>query len=230
MPPDDRNLKISRTVQRKRDIRQDLISRDLQAIEKRARSDKNILRTLSSMLYDKESLVRWRAIEALGRASKIIAENDLGKIRRQIRRILWLMNDESGGICWNGPEAIGEIVYNIPTLIYEYGPIIISFLDEGPFEVGTRRAIWRIGALGPEVFKESRAAIIESLESSIPEMRAFSIKALNALVDNSARETVKVLKNDLSSVEIYDFVTGELKETAVKVFAREYLERLDKSG
>ena len=229
MPADNPDPKISRTAQRKRDIRQDLINRDLQALEKKARSDKSILRTLSSMLYDKELLVRWRSIEALGRASKIIAEYEVEKIRRQIRRILWLMNDESGGLCWNGPEAIGEIVYNIRGLIYEYGPILISFLSEEPFEAGTRRAISRVGAASPEIFEESIILMVKSLESTVPEVRAFSIKALNALEDTSFYNEVKALKDDLSPVEDYDFITGELKKITVSEFARAYLDRLKKS-
>ncbi|UCE65700.1 MAG: hypothetical protein JSU85_12685, partial [Candidatus Zixiibacteriota bacterium] len=195
MPPNDRNPKISRTVQRKKDIRQDLINRDLQAIETRARSDKNILRTLSSMLYDKEPLVRWLAIEALGRASRIVGETNLDKVRRQIRRILWLMNDESGGLCWNGPEAIGEIIFNIPALIYEYGPILVSFLSEEPFQAGTRQAIARVARINPEIFFKSGISIAASLKDPDPEIRAFSIKALNSLKDTSAYNEVTMLRD-----------------------------------
>jgi len=173
-------------------------------------------------------LVRWRAIEALGRASAIIAETDLEKVRRQIRRILWLMNDESGGICWNGPEAIGEIILHIPGLIYEYGPILISFLGEEPFEAGTRRAIARVAAISPKTFEQSKASIIESLGSPVSEIRGFAINALNALEDTSACDKVKTLKDDLSAVENYDFNTGELKKTTVGEFARLYLDKLKK--
>jgi len=228
MPPDNPGLRISRTVQRKREIRRDLVNRDFQAIEKKAESDKNLLRTLSSVLYDREPLVRWRAIEALGRASAIIAETDLEKVRRQIRRILWLMNDESGGVCWNGPEAIAEIIFNIPTLIYEYGPILISFLSEEPFEACTRKAIARVAAVSPEVFEESKASLVKSLGSAVPEIRGFAIKALYALDDTSAYDEIKALENDTYFLDDYDFETGEIKKTTVGEFARLYLDRLKK--
>ncbi|UCC79879.1 MAG: hypothetical protein JSW64_00565 [Candidatus Zixiibacteriota bacterium] len=204
------------------------MDRDLTALENMAENHKNIMRTLSSLMYDHQPLIRWRAVEVLGRISKIIAGTDPEKVRRQIRRILWLMNDESGGLCWNGPEAIGEIIYNNPVLIYEYGPIITSFLSEEPFEAGTRRAIWRVGSIGPEIFNESKILIIKSLESPIPEMRAFSIEALNSLDDTSAYNRVKMLKNDSSPIEIYDFVKGELKKATVAECSRIYLERLNK--
>jgi len=206
------------------------MDRDFQVIENKARSDKSLLRILSSLLYDQEPLVRWRAIEALGRVSRIMAETDLEKVRRQIRRILWLMNDESGGLCWNGPEAIGEIIFNVPVLIYEYGPILISFLIEEPFEAGTRRVIARVGRKNPEIFSKSGTLIAASLKNPDPELRAFSIKALNSLEDTSAYDEVAMLRDDQSPVEDYDFETGELRKITVGDFARAYLGRLEKSG
>ena len=59
-------LTNSRSISRKEVLRKDLLNRDLSAIEMKAVSGKNILRTLSSLLYDEDSLIRWRAIEALG--------------------------------------------------------------------------------------------------------------------------------------------------------------------
>ena len=136
-------------------IRQSLVNGDLNFIENMAQGGGNVYRTLSSLLYDDDILVRWRAIDGMGKASRIIAGTDIEKVRRQVRRILWLMNDESGGLCWNGPEAIAEIVFNVPSLIEEYGKILISFLAEEPFQAGTRRGIARIGQMEPGLFAES---------------------------------------------------------------------------
>lgn len=221
--------KVSRNVLRKNTIRRLLMDRDLTALENAAGSHKNIMRTLSSLIYDHEPLIRWRAIEALGKASRIVGKTNLDKVRRQIRRILWLMNDESGGLCWNGPEAIGEVIYNNPVLIYEYGPILISFLSEEPFEAGTRRAISRVADMNPEIFSKSAPQIAESLNNPDPEIRAFSIAALNALEDRSAYNSVKTLKDDPSPVENYDFSEGKLQKTAVGEFARLYLNRYKKT-
>lgn len=203
------------------------MNRDLTALENAAGTQKNIMRTLSSLMYDHEPLIRWRAIEALGRASRIAGEANPDKVRRQIRRILWLMNDESGGLCWNGPEAIGEIIYNNPVLIYEYGPILISFLSEEPFEAGTRRAISRVADMNPEIFSKSAALIAESLDNPDPEIRAFSIAALIALGDTSAYNSVRTLKDDTSPVENYDFSEGKFQKTAVGEFARRYLDLIN---
>ncbi len=204
-----------------------MIDRDLTALENIAGSHKNIMRTLSSLMYDHQPLIRWRAVEALGIISKIVAKTDLEKVRRQIRRILWLMNDESGGLCWNGPEAIGEIIYNNPVLIYEYGSVLISFLSEEPFETGTRRAISRVADMNPEIFSKPATLLAESLNDPDPEIRAFSIAALIALEDRSACDSVKTLKDDPSPVENYDFSKGELEKTTVGEFARRYLDHFN---
>jgi hypothetical protein len=225
MSPNRSGDRISRNVRRKNIIRQYLINRDISALQDLARNPTNILRTLSSLLYDREPLVRWRAIEALGKVSKIIFGIDPEKVRRQIRRILWLMNDESGGLCRNGPEAIGEIIYNNPELLDEYGPILISFLDQEPFEAGTRNALARVGGMAPEVFMESVPVIIKSLESRDPYIRGFSVKALLAMNDKSAHDKIKAMIRDYHELDDYDFETGELLRVKESEFAISYLNR-----
>jgi HEAT repeat protein len=215
--------KISRIVHRKNLIRQHLVKRDIPALQNLARGGQNILRTLSSLIFDREPLIRWRAIEALGKVSRIIFGIDPNKVRRQIRRFLWLMNDESGGLCRNGPEAIGEIIYNNPDLLEEYGPILISFLNEEPFEAGTRNALSRIGGIAPEIFEDSIPVIIKSLESGDAYIRGFSIKALQAMNDKSARDKIETMTDDHHKLDDYDFETGEQLKVKVSELAISYL-------
>jgi len=203
------------------------LNRDFPALEAQASGQENILRTLSSLLYDREALVRWRAIEALGKVSKIIFEADPEKVRRQIRRILWLMNDESGGLCRNGPETIGEIVYNIPALIGEYGPVLASFLDEEPFEAGARWAVARIAKIDSAIFKNSISILVKSLDDPDPAVRGFSLKALNELNDLSAIDKLEAIKADSSVFRDYDFNRGIPIEIRVKQYALKYLERME---
>jgi len=114
--------------------------------------NRNPLRPLSSLLFDEDSLIRFRAIEVLGKVAAIEYKKDPERVRRQIGRFLWLMNDESGGICWNAPQAIGEILYNVPDLIPEYGPILTSYFDEEPFEVGSRWGVARAALKNSDTF------------------------------------------------------------------------------
>jgi len=225
MPANKSGDKLSRNVHRKNEIKRFLADRDLPALENLALNHKNILRTLSSLLYDLDPLVRWQAIEALGKVSGIIFAIDPEKVRRQIRRILWLMNDESGGLCRNGPEAIGEIIYNVPVLIEEYGPILVSFLNEEPFEAGTRNALARIGSIAPEILMKSVPVIAKSLDNEDPCIRGFSVKALQAMEDISAHEKIETMTEDHAELDDYDFATGELLRVRVSKLASRYLNR-----
>ena len=69
-----------------------------------------------------------------------------------LRRLIWSLNDESGGIGWGNPEAMGEILARQPALAREYAAILISyvrpgenFLQFGPLQRG---ALWGRGAPG----------------------------------------------------------------------------------
>ena len=67
-----------------------------------------------------------------------------------MRRLMWNLNDESGGIGWRArPEAMGEIVARSERLADEYGHILISYLDpDGNYlehPLLQRGLLWGIG-------------------------------------------------------------------------------------
>ena len=50
-----------------------------------------------------------------------------------MRRFLWMLNDESGGIGWGVPEAMGEVMATNSRLAHEYSHMLVSYtLDDGP--------------------------------------------------------------------------------------------------
>jgi len=184
------------------------------------------MRPLSSLLFDEDELVRWRAIEGLGFAALHEARRDNERVRRQIRRFFWLMNDESGGICWNAPEAIAEILYNVPSLIEEYGLQLPSFFVEEPFERGSRWAVVRLAAREQSVFTATAPALVVSLEDTDGVVRGLSLLGLRALKNRSGRERAAELTGDHYPMKIYDFDSGNLVGTTVGELARTYLASL----
>ena len=88
----------SRVRIRKAAARDLLRERDLAAYRHWAAEDKQVLRTLASLLFESDDLLRWRAIEAIGIATGVVWQQDQESVRRAVRRLFWLMNDESGGI------------------------------------------------------------------------------------------------------------------------------------
>jgi methylated-DNA-[protein]-cysteine S-methyltransferase len=203
-------------VRIRKEAARDLLSRrDLQAYREWATDDKQVLRTLASLLFETDDRLRWRAIEAIGIAAGVVRQRDQESVRHLVRRLFWLMNDESGGICWCAPEAIAEIIVNCPELISEYGKMLATFLIEEPFEAGTRWAISRIGHLKPETFAKKHQLLLDSLESDIPEWRAYSLLALQALKVNIPAGQLDTLRQDGTTVPFYDFTTGELQQFAI---------------
>ena len=211
-------------VRRKAQIKDFLKNRNSHAVTEWARNNNSSLRTLASLLFDPDPLMQWRAIEAMGLLAADIAQNDKEPVRRQIRRLFWLMNDESGGLCWNAPEAIAEIIVNIPGLANEYVPNLFSFMDEEPFEAGVRWAVFRLinGQVDPGFVADHAMKHFEKLEKSLvhdnPRIRAFGVLALKALGHELNADSLIRLSKDDVPVTFYDIHSGTLKIKAVKDF------------
>lgn len=132
-----------------------------------ARKKKRLLSQLTALTYDSDQKISSYAIKASGLAAKIIAERDPEYVRNYLLRLFWLVNDESGGICWRGPELIGEILHHCPQFS-QFFPMLISLLDlekeDAPrFRSGTLWAIGRVAQIDKE-------AMLPALE----EVRFFS--------------------------------------------------------
>ena len=55
-----------------------------------------------------------------------LAEQDMESARVVMRRLMWNLNDESGGIGWGSPEAMGEIMARHSGLAEEYSKISVG--------------------------------------------------------------------------------------------------------
>jgi hypothetical protein len=211
-------------VRRKNLVRNYLAGREKESLATWLESNNSPLRTLASLLFDSDPLIQWRAIEALSMAAKTVAKKDKEAVRRQVRRLFWLMNDESGGLCWNAPEAIAEIIIGVPDLAGEYVPNLFSFMDEEPFEAGVRWAVYRlmteyrdkqaiINYCAPHVGK-----IVDSLDHAGPRIRAYAILALGTLGGELEPSVKARLEKDDALVDFYDIRTGSLRTPAVREF------------
>ncbi len=146
---------------------------------------KRVLGSLVASTYDADPRISWRAIEALGVAASRVAEDDPDHIRQLLRRLLWLINDESGGICWRAPEAMAEILRRQPTLYADYIPIVTLLLvnleeeDLERFRAGVLRAIGRLGGLARDSFQDVAPAVVSALIDSDPQVRGMAVWCLH---------------------------------------------------
>ena len=122
---------------------------------------KQSVNPLFSFFYNKDDLIRWRAVAAMGRVGAGLAESDPEKARVVMRRLMWNLNDESGGIGWGSPEAMGEIMARSPKIASEFRNILVSYIREDgnylEYEMLQRGAVWGVGRLAyarPEIMAD----------------------------------------------------------------------------
>jgi len=191
----------------------------LQPIIEAAKRDRSIIRMLISLVYDKEHLQSWRAIEAIGLASGEIAKTNVDVIRNLSQRFLWMMRDESGNGPGSAPELLGEIVRSTPDTFADIGQIVISFHDEKMLRRGVMRAIWRIVEKRPDLLTMTQTFMEQKLclDDDDADVRAYALMIAGALGLKEFLPVVEKLRNDASPVKIYD--NGEFMVTSVAEIA-----------
>lgn len=91
------------------------------------------IKPLFSCLCASEPLLKWHAVSAFGQTVATLAARELEAARVVIRRCMWMLNDESGGIGWGVPEAMAEALARHPGLAAEYTHILVAFMREDGF-------------------------------------------------------------------------------------------------
>ena len=111
---------------------------------------------LISMIQSTDPRIKDRAVRALGRVVDAMAGIRMESARVVMRRLMWSLNDESGGIGWGAPEAMGEIMALNEALAREYSRILLSYVDEKgnyleyePLRQGALAGIRRLAAARP---------------------------------------------------------------------------------
>lgn len=142
---------------------------------------------LISLTFDKDPLIGWRAVEAMGTITERVVDGDPALVRDHLRRLHWLLSEESGGICWRAPEAMAEIVRRKPDLLADYVSIIVSLLGEMAEEdlLHFRAGIlWAIGRLGPIALKHLDTFLPDvtaALDNPDPQVRGMAVWCLAQL-------------------------------------------------
>ncbi len=120
---------------------------------------------LFSHFYNPDALIRFRSVTAMGHLGYRLAQTHMERARDLMRRILWNLNDESGGIGWGSAEAMGELLSRHPGLAAEFDSILFSFLDPRANFIDNpdlqQGILWGIGtytAAAPDKFTAHRSA------------------------------------------------------------------------
>ncbi len=197
--------------------------------------DEQLVGHLFSHFYHKDELVKFRSTTAMGFLGSRTANKNLEKARIILRRIMWNLNDESGGIGWGSPEAMGEILCQSPEIALEFKSILFSYLDpEGNYlehEMLQRGVLWGIGSYldsSPEdITEKTKSLLFGYLHSKDLIKRGYAIRAL---INSNSFNCSLVPENiitDSQHIDIYNgwnFVKTRISDIALacdtnKIFA-----------
>jgi len=174
---------------------------------------------LLSDLCSPDETVKWSAVLAMGIYVSNLARDDLEAGRNWMRRFMWQLNEESGGIGWGIPEVMGEVMARHEILAREFAPIFVSYLDEGgnclefePLQAGVLWALGRLARARPELLKASFALqhVERFTHSSCSLLRGLAVWTLGSLGAPESLPVLRKLANDLTKISIFK---GEALET-----------------
>ena len=173
---------------------------------------RRVINPLFSFLCHIDQKIKWRAVTAIGVTVANLAEKDMESGRVVMRRLMWMLNDESGGIGWGAPEAMAEIMACHEGLAREYVNILISYMQE---EAGLPErellqpgVVWGVGRLAqarPALMraKDAGRRLGPYLESGDATVRGLAVWAMGLLEDNTSRAKLEGFLCDNAEVEIY---------------------------
>jgi len=195
-------------------------------------SPRILVSPLFGALHLMEPRIHWTAVRVMGEVCARLAGEDMEAARVVLRRMMWNLNDESGGIGWGIPEAMAEILARHEGLAGEFVNILASysredgnFLEHRPLQLGLLWGLVRLARERPDLLRAARPDPGPFLEAEVPALRGLAAHLAGLLGMEEARPVLEKLEKD--GGEIHDDLDGILPEGRVRDRAREALRMLD---
>ncbi len=202
---------------------------------------KETINVLFTALCSGDELIRWHGISAMGSTISRLADENMEEARIIMRRLLWSLNDESGGIGWGAPESMAEAMYHHNGLAREYMHMLVSYTREdgeekwqdGNFlehEILQRGLLWGIGRLSQKRKEELLHhgildSLIPYLTSPDGTIRGLAAWSLGFLGDTNSTDALNKLIGDHDEVRLYN--ESVITIYSVDELARQALKRLE---
>lgn len=192
---------------------------------------RSVLNSLFSFIQSGDPILKWHAVRCFGAVVARLANEDLESARVIVRRLMWNLNDESGGIGWGSPEAMGDALSRHPVLAAEYATILLSYArKDGNYlehEMLQRGLLWGIGRVAegrPDFVRSAAPSLMSYLGSPDAAVRGLAARLMGLLRAPEACDELLLLAEDLSEISI-DFQV-ELGKHSVKDLASEALKQI----
>ncbi len=163
--------------------------------ELRQYDEQQLLNALFSGICRSDEQVKWHAVAAMGPVVARLADREMEAARVVMRRFMWSLNDESGGIGWGAPEAMAEVLVSHSGLAEEYGHVLVSFMREDgffieyePLQAGLMWGLGRLAEARPELLLANGAVgyLLPYLDSESGTVRGLAARALGLLKADEA--------------------------------------------
>jgi hypothetical protein len=218
-------------------------SRDLASVLQGLRQlpAQGTVNALFSAICREDPYIRWRAVSSMGATVARLADEDMETARIVMRRLLWSLNDESGGIGWGAPECLAEIMCCHGGLAAEYVHMLISYMREDGEEMCQdgnfiehpllqRGLLWGIARLSrcqPQLLLEKGAGndIAPYLEVPDAETRGLAAFAAGTLGLAETKTVLQKMTTDSTPLSLYR--EGVFLETTVGRLAQSALEAMN---
>ena len=171
-----------------------------------------IINPIFSCLCSCDEVVKWHAVTAIGHVVAGMAETDMESARIVMRRFMWMLNDESGGIGWGVPEALAEACATHPQIAQEYTHVLVSFMREDGFYLelpqlqrGLMWGIARLAQVYPQLLIEKNALtyLPPYLSSNDFHVQAGAACASGLLKAKNSQTDIKTMVSDTRPLTIY---------------------------
>ena len=190
---------------------------------------------LFGALHIMEPRTHWTAVRVMGAVTARLAEEDREAGRVVLRRMMWNLNDESGGIGWGVPEAMGEILVRSDALAAEFVNILASysredgnFLEHVPLQHGLLWGLVRLARARPDLLQRAGPDSRPFLKADAPALRGLAAHLAGILGMEALRPDLERLLED--DREIPGDLGGLLPPGRVRDRAAEALDMLDQGG
>ncbi len=200
--------------------------------------DRGIIPSLFHLLYNKNELIKWRAVTAFGLYTQYLGDSDNSKLNNLIRRCVWMLTEESGGIAWGVPEAMAEMLANNESLAKSHSNILLSYLYDNPdgsdnyleHEPLRFGVIWgasRLAEVHPELVKNEEYIILQLCDN---ERTARGIAMVSRIIGqiNLIEKQDYLVKHSENPAEIWLYLNHELKKYRVMDICLEQLKKIGK--
>lgn len=179
---------------------------------------------LFSFLYHSEEIIRWRAVTAMGAVVDKLARQEPESARVVMRRFIWNLNDESGGIGWGSPEAMGEVMARNARMADEYACMLVSYvrpdmnhLEHPVLQRGVLWSVARLGSKRPGLLRDAVGHLTPYMQTGDPYLCGLGACAAHAIGDLTAAAELTRLGQDHREIRI--FRDGEMVTTTVAALA-----------